>query len=88
MQIGYPVHIQHLGPVECHVQSVPTASLEGADLDFAVAASIAKEGTLTVMFFPAGMPSSVSMESGVMTKKLWNRPRTMSLPSRCWRQRR
>lgn len=72
MQIGYPVHIQHLGHVECYVQSVPTASLEGADLDFAVAAAVALEGTLTVMFLPAGTPSSVSLESGVMTRKLWN----------------
>ena len=72
MTFGYPVHIEYLGPVECDFHSVPTASLGGADLDFAVAASVAKEGSLTITFLPAGVPSSVSLESGVMPKRLWN----------------
>jgi hypothetical protein len=68
-------HADHINVICVPVrysESVPTSSLSGADLDFAVAASVANEGTLIVDFLPNLKPYQVNLKSGALSETLWN----------------
>jgi hypothetical protein len=68
----YAQHIVALGPLESYFESVPTSSLSGLDLDFAVAASVANEGDLVVDFLPSLRPHQVMLQSGRLNEPRWN----------------